>query len=44
VNAKEPLAATLLSTENWYVLKRGYGMLTDEFVAELNKICEGLLT
>lgn len=44
VNAKEPLAATLLSTENWYVLKRGYGMLTDDFVAELNKICEGLLT
>lgn len=44
VNAKEPLAATLIATDNWLVRKRGYGFLTDNFAAELNKICEDLLT
>lgn len=44
VNEKQPLAATLIATENWMVRKRGYGFLTDNFAVELNKICEDLLT
>lgn len=44
INNKPPVAATLIATHNWFVQKRGYGFLTDNFLVELNKICEELLT